>query len=181
MNPNTVVNSDEGGEQFSPLISPVVLLLVQTLWWMRNGPACFYDKQNILLITFANLILIVVTFSSMKFVCVSCILSTRSCSLHTFSYRPSWSYGSWIYNYLCNQYLSPLKVRIRTPFMAWCTQYNIMWSSLSVTWHSSGVFSGTPVSSTNKTDRHDITEILLKVTLSTSCFNLIVNTDIFDM
>jgi hypothetical protein len=25
---------------------------------------------------------------------------------------------------------------------------------------------GTPVSSTNKTDRHDITEILLKVTLS---------------
>jgi hypothetical protein len=29
------------------------------------------------------------------------------------------------------------------------------------------VFSGTPVSSTNKTDRHDITEILLKVTLNT--------------
>jgi hypothetical protein len=26
---------------------------------------------------------------------------------------------------------------------------------------------GTPVSSTNKTDRHDITEILLKVTLKT--------------
>jgi hypothetical protein len=26
---------------------------------------------------------------------------------------------------------------------------------------------GTPVSSTNKTDRHDIAEILLKVTLST--------------
>jgi len=22
----------------------------------------------------------------------------------------SWSYGSWIYNYLCNQYLSPLKL-----------------------------------------------------------------------
>jgi len=21
----------------------------------------------------------------------------------------SWSHGSWIYNYLCNQYLSPLK------------------------------------------------------------------------
>ena len=29
------------------------------------------------------------------------------------------------------------------------------------------VFSGTPVSSTNKTGRHDITEILLKVTLNT--------------
>jgi len=22
----------------------------------------------------------------------------------------SWSHGSWIYNYLCNQYLSPLKL-----------------------------------------------------------------------
>ena len=38
---------------------------------------------------------------------------------------------------------------------------------------------GTPVSSTNKTDRHDITEILLKVALSTitpeylpTCFNI---------
>ena len=30
------------------------------------------------------------------------------------------------------------------------------------------MFRRTPVSSTNKTDRHDITEILLKVTLSTS-------------
>jgi hypothetical protein len=30
------------------------------------------------------------------------------------------------------------------------------------------VFSGLPVSSTNKTDRHDITEILLKVALNTT-------------
>jgi len=29
---------------------------------------------------------------------------------------PSWSYGSWIYNYLCNQCLSPLKLCVRTPF-----------------------------------------------------------------
>jgi hypothetical protein len=29
------------------------------------------------------------------------------------------------------------------------------------------VFSGPPVSSTNKTERHDITEILLKVALNT--------------
>jgi hypothetical protein len=29
------------------------------------------------------------------------------------------------------------------------------------------VFSGTPVSTTNKTDHHDITEILLKVVLNT--------------
>jgi hypothetical protein len=44
--------------------------------------------------------------------------------------------------------------------------YNIMWTHLSVSfvrWFSPG----TPVSSTNKTDRHDMTEILLKVALST--------------
>jgi hypothetical protein len=29
------------------------------------------------------------------------------------------------------------------------------------------VYPGTPISSTNKTDRHDITEILLKVALNT--------------
>ena len=41
--------------------------------------------------------------------------------------------------------------------------YNSMWSSLSVTCDQVGGFPpGPPVSSTNKTDRHDITEILLK-------------------
>ena len=29
---------------------------------------------------------------------------------------PSWSYGSWIYNYLCNQCLSPPMLWIRIPF-----------------------------------------------------------------
>jgi hypothetical protein len=33
---------------------------------------------------------------------------------------------------------------------------------------------GTPVSSTNKTDRHDIAEILLKVALNTINLNLFV-------
>ena len=42
----------------------------------------------------------------------------------------SWSYGSWIYNYLCNQCL---KLWVRNPFMARCNWYNIMWSSSSVT------------------------------------------------
>ena len=27
----------------------------------------------------------------------------------------SWSYGSWIYNYLCNQCISPLPLWVRTP------------------------------------------------------------------
>ena len=39
----------------------------------------------------------------------------------------SWSYGSWIYNYLCIQCLSQLKLWVWTSFMARCTRYNIMW------------------------------------------------------
>ena len=38
-----------------------------------------------------------------------------------------WSFGSWIYNYLCNQCLSPLELWVRTPFIVRCTRYNIMW------------------------------------------------------
>jgi len=34
-----------------------------------------------------------------------------------------WWYGSWIYNYLCNKCLSPLKLCIWTTFMARCTRY----------------------------------------------------------
>ena len=55
-----------------------------------------------------------------------------------------------------------LKLWGRTPCMAMCARYIIMWYSLSVTCDR---FS--PVSSTNKTDRHDTTEILLKVALDT--------------
>jgi len=75
----------------------------------------------------------------------------------------SWSYGSWIYNYLWNQCLWPLKLCAWTPFMARCIRYNIKWQSSTGRWF----YPGTPVSSTNKTDRIDITEILLNVVLDT--------------
>ena len=39
----------------------------------------------------------------------------------------SWSYGNWIYNYLCNQCLSPLKLWVRILLMARCTRYNLIW------------------------------------------------------
>ena len=54
----------------------------------------------------------------------------------------SWSYGSWIYNYLCNQCLSPLTLWVRVPLMARYTRYNIMWWCLSVTCVRSVGFSG---------------------------------------
>jgi len=53
--------------------------------------------------------------------------------MHTFRYYhvshslisqgPSWpwSYGSWIYNYLCNQCLSPLMLWVRISIRARCT------------------------------------------------------------
>ena len=88
--------------------------------------------------------------------------------MHTYLYAEfSWSYSSWIYNYLCNHCLLPLKLWVQNPFVARCTRYNIMWSNLSVTWTGRWCSPGTPFSTTNKTDCHDITEISLKVALNT--------------
>jgi hypothetical protein len=53
------------------------------------------------------------------------------------------------------------KVVSSNPAHVRCTRYNIMWSSFSVTCDRS------VVSSTRKTDSHDIIEILLKVAFST--------------
>ena len=60
----------------------------------------------------------------------------------------SWSYaiyGSWIYNYLCNQWLSPLKFWFWIPLMARCTWYSIMWQVSGFLWVL-------PISSSNKTE-----------------------------
>jgi hypothetical protein len=48
----------------------------------------------------------------------------------------SWSYGSWISNYLCNRWLSRISI------MARCTWYNFTWISLLVTCDRSVIFSG---------------------------------------
>ena len=82
------------------------------------------------------------------------------------------SRGSWIYNYPCIQCISPLKLWVRIP---------LVWGVLDTTlcdkvcqwlatcrWFSPG----TPVSSANKTDCHDIVEILLKVALNTIILTL---------
>jgi hypothetical protein len=78
----------------------------------------------------------------------------------------SWSNGCWIYNYVCNQYLSRLKLWVRIP---------LRWGVLNTTlcpkvcqWRAIGqLFSpGTLVCSINKTDHINKT-ILLKVVLNT--------------
>ena len=79
----------------------------------------------------------------------------------------SWTYGSWIFNYLCNQCLSPLMLRVRTPLRRGVL--NTILCDTVYEWLVTArwFLPGTPVSSTNKTDRHDIAEILLKLALST--------------
>ena len=78
-----------------------------------------------------------------------------------------WMYGSWIYNYLCNQCLSPLTLWNQT-LLRWSVLHTTLCDQVCQ-WLAAGRWCspGTRVSSTNKTDRHDITEILVKVALST--------------
>ena len=79
----------------------------------------------------------------------------------------SWSYGSDIYYYLCNQCLSPLTLWVRTPLRPGVLDTTLC--DKVCQWLTTGRWfsPGTPVSSTTKTDCHDIAEILLKVALNT--------------
>ena len=71
----------------------------------------------------------------------------------------------WIYNYLCNQCLSPRKMWVRSSLMARCTT----WCDEVCQWLAAGRwFSPGNQVSTYKTARHDIIEILLKVALNTT-------------
>ena len=79
----------------------------------------------------------------------------------------SWSYDSWIYNYRCSQCLSSLKLWVQIPLRQGVLDTTLcdkvcQWLP-ECRWFSPS----TPVASTNKTDLHDITEILLKVALNT--------------
>ena len=96
------------------------------------------------------------------------LVESRKCAIDLFQNRePSWpwSYGSWIYNYICNLCLSPLMLWVRILLMARCTAS----CDKVCQWLATGrLFSlDTPVSSTNKTNRHDITEMSLQVALNT--------------
>ena len=81
-----------------------------------------------------------------------------------------WSYGSWIYNFLCNQCLLPLMLWVRIPIRLRCTTLcDKVCHWLATGWWFSA---GPQVSFTNKTDCHNITEILLKVALHTHQINV---------
>jgi hypothetical protein len=89
--------------------------------------------------------------------------STASPSIQGQSW--SWSHSSWIYNHLCNHCLSPLMLWIRILHMV---RYTTLFDKI-YQWLATGRWFSprTLITSTNKTDRHDITEILFKVALNT--------------
>ena len=67
----------------------------------------------------------IVLFDYFKCICFPNIWNCRNMTTDERSW--SWSYGSWIYNYLCNQCLSPLMLWVWILQMVSCTRYNIMW------------------------------------------------------
>ena len=77
-----------------------------------------------------------------------------------------WSYGIWIHNYLCNQCLSPLMLWVWISIRARCTTL----CDKVCQWLATGQWfsPGPPISSTNKTDCHDIIEILFIVVINTN-------------
>jgi len=96
-------------------------------------------------------------------------LNQQSCFCQHFNKMSwSWSYGSWNYNYLCNQCLSPLTVWVRTPLRrdvldkTLCDKVS-QWLVAGC----SGFFPGTPIFCSKLIDSNDIAEILLKMASKT--------------
>ena len=78
-----------------------------------------------------------------------------------------WSYGSWINNELCKQWLLLLTLWVRIPFRRGVLDTTLcdtgyQWLAAGL-WLSFNIL----VFSINKTNRHDITDILLKMVLNT--------------
>ena len=92
--------------------------------------------------------------------------------LNLFAYQqgPSWpwSYGSWIYIYICNHLPITTDVVGLTPAKGEDPVQHYVIQFVSDLRQVSGFLRVLMVSSTNKTDLHDKTEILLKVAFNTN-------------
>ena len=75
----------------------------------------------------------------------------------------SWLYGSWIYGHLCNRCLSPLTLWVWI-LLRWGVLHTTLCDKVCQ-WLATGLWFAL-VSSTNKNDRHDVADILLKVALN---------------
>ena len=63
-----------------------------------------------------------------------CHKTDESCDVSMWS----WSYGSWFYNYLCNQCISPLTLWVWIALMTRCARYNLVIQIVSNLWQVSG-------------------------------------------
>ena len=132
--------------------------------WLYDRPMLFGVPRGVIL-------LVVFEFENnqCRTIFTSLLMYAVACELVT-TRKPSWSwsYGSWIYNYLCNQYLLPLKLWVQIPFEKsenTSIAHTILCDEVCQWLVTGRWFSpATLISSTNKTDHHNITEILLKVT-----------------
>ena len=105
----------------------------------------------------------------------NCSYVKQQTSNHSFSPKnsfplrlgPSWSYDSWIYNYICNQCISPLTLWVRISRRRGVLDTTLCDKVCQCLATDRWFSLGTLASFTNKTDRHDITEILLNVLLNT--------------
>jgi len=83
------------------------------------------------------------------------------------------SYSSFQFSVLCFLFCYRFCLVSNIVFGSWRDVLDTTLCDKVCQWPAVGGFPpGTPVSSTNKTDRHDITEILLKVALNTIALNL---------
>jgi len=87
-------------------------------------------------------------------------IENKSADLHFTNTFSGAVMAGWIYNYLCNRCLSPMMLWVRLALTRCTTSCDKICQWLAADrWFSLGP----PVSSTNKTDRHDKTEIALKI------------------
>ena len=85
--------------------------------------------------------------------------------------RPSWSYVSWMQNYLCNQCLSPLSVWVRISLMVYSIQHYVI-KFVRYLRQVGGFLRVLRFPPPIKLlDCHDVTDILLKVALNTLTHN----------
>ena len=150
---------------FDTLTHIYTLPLTFLAWYVRTGTSI--KRSGLKLVLWGHGFFFGVLY--LKNYCIFCITLERFPT----SWRSSWSHDGWIYNYLCNQCLLPLKLWVRNPLKRGVLDTTLC--NKVCHWLVAGRwFSlGTPVSSTNKTDRHDITEIWLKVALDTITLTLI--------
>jgi hypothetical protein len=120
------------------IISWCAYILKMCYGFTRIIPCFKFDQRNTTSAPILQKTHIPPKYKTLIIFCDICIYNINIASsntiysvLHTLKKKRgsswSWSYGSWIYNYLCIQCLSPLMLRIWIPLMARSTRGNFTW------------------------------------------------------